>query len=88
MSLVLNKPKEPKERTEAAFVAAANERPGKKKSDMINFRASPVFHGIVANEVERTGQNQTTILRAALLAYEGLSESDKNHWLLESAKAG
>ncbi|EBP0440024.1 CopG family transcriptional regulator [Salmonella enterica] len=55
---------------------------------MINFRASPVFHGIVANEVERTGQNQTTILRAALLAYEGLSESDKNHWLLESAKAG
>ncbi|EIK4671366.1 CopG family transcriptional regulator [Salmonella enterica] len=88
MSLILNKPKEPKERTENEFVAAANERPGKKKSDMINFRAPPAFHEIIANEAARTGQNQTTILKAALIAYERMDDNDKNYWLLESAKAG
>ncbi|EQB1525433.1 CopG family transcriptional regulator [Enterobacter hormaechei] len=82
----LNKPAQTPIITEKAFVSAANDKPGKRKSDMINFRASSHFHEIIAAEVERTGQDKTTILRAALLAYEELEPGERDRLLLESSK--
>lgn len=82
----LNKPAQTQITTEKAFVSAANDKPGKRKSDMINFRAPPHFHGVIDDEVERTGQGRTTILRAALLAYEALEPGERDRLLLESSK--
>lgn len=84
--LKLNKPTEKPIITESAFVAGANDKPGKRKTDMINFRASPHFHEIIGTELERTGQDRTTILRAALLAYDELPQSERDRLLLASSK--
>lgn len=55
---------------------------------LLNFRLSPFFDDILENESTRTGQPRTTVLKAALAAYDQLDENQKNHWLLESAKLG
>ncbi|HHF8530982.1 TPA: CopG family transcriptional regulator, partial [Escherichia coli] len=41
---------------------------------------------ILEAEAIRTGQSRTTVLKAALAAFDNLDENQKNHWLLESAK--
>ncbi|EBH1716602.1 CopG family transcriptional regulator [Salmonella enterica] len=52
----------------------------------MNFRASDHFHEIISAELERTGQDRTTILRAALLAYDELPQSERDRLLLASSK--
>ncbi|EBD5272927.1 CopG family transcriptional regulator [Salmonella enterica] len=52
----------------------------------MNFRASDHFHEIIGAELERTGQDRTTILRAALLAYDELPQSERDRLLLASSK--
>ncbi|HGP4140779.1 TPA: ribbon-helix-helix protein, CopG family, partial [Enterobacter roggenkampii] len=52
----------------------------------VNFRLSEAFDDILEAEAIRTGQSRTTVLKAALAAFDNLDENQKNHWLLESAK--
>ncbi|EAX3396458.1 CopG family transcriptional regulator [Salmonella enterica subsp. enterica serovar Typhimurium] len=54
----------------------------------MNFRLTEVYKEILEAEASRTGQSKTTILKAALAAFDSLDENRKNHWLLESAKLG
>ncbi|AVI93334.1 CopG family transcriptional regulator (plasmid) [Klebsiella pneumoniae] len=44
------------------------------------------FEEILESGAQRTGQSKTTVLKAALAAFDNLDENLKNHWLLESAK--
>ncbi|KSA82162.1 CopG family transcriptional regulator [Escherichia coli] len=54
----------------------------------MNFRLTEVYKEILEAEASRTGRSKTTILKAALAAFDSLDENRKNHWLLESAKLG
>ncbi|WP_117051334.1 ribbon-helix-helix protein, CopG family, partial [Klebsiella pneumoniae] len=56
------------------------------KAKLVNFRLSEAFDDILEAEAIRTGQSRTTVLKAALAAFDNLDENQKNHWLLESAK--
>ncbi|ARF52062.1 CopG family transcriptional regulator (plasmid) [Pantoea stewartii subsp. stewartii DC283] len=52
----------------------------------MNFRLTEAYEEILEAEAQRTGQSKTTVLKAALAAFDNLDENLKNHWLLESAK--
>ncbi|EGX7149739.1 CopG family transcriptional regulator [Escherichia coli] len=54
----------------------------------MNFRLTEAYEEILEAEAIRTGQSKTTVLKAALAAFDSLDENLKNHWLLESAKLG
>ncbi|MFS7603008.1 CopG family transcriptional regulator [Klebsiella pneumoniae] len=58
------------------------------KPKLMNFRLPAYFEEILEAEAQRTGQSKTTVLKAALAAFDNLDENLKNHWLLESAKLG
>ncbi|WP_198600903.1 CopG family transcriptional regulator [Escherichia coli] len=58
------------------------------KSRLLNFRLTEAYEEILEAEAIRTGQSKTTVLKAALAAFDSLDENRKNHWLLESAKLG
>ncbi|WP_312698641.1 CopG family transcriptional regulator, partial [Escherichia coli] len=55
---------------------------------LVNFRLSDGFESILEAEAVRTGQNKTTVLKAALAAFDNMDEAEKNRWILESAKIG
>ncbi|HBW0966171.1 TPA: CopG family transcriptional regulator [Escherichia coli] len=92
MTLKLNRPKLPE--TEGAatnadtarFISGANRRPSSGKGRLVNFRLSDGFESILEAEAVRTGQNKTTVLKAALAAFDNMDEAEKNRWILESAK--
>ncbi|EIF2994562.1 CopG family transcriptional regulator [Escherichia coli] len=58
------------------------------KARVLNFWLTEVYKEILEAEASRTRQSKTTILKAALAAFDSLDENRKNHWLLESAKLG
>ncbi|WP_376786755.1 CopG family transcriptional regulator [Atlantibacter hermannii] len=58
------------------------------KARLLNFRLTEAYEEILEAEAQRTGQSRTTVLKAALAAFDSLDENLKNHWLLESAKLG
>lgn len=94
MALKLNTPKipesnEPATNAETArFIAGANKKPVTAKAKLLNFRLNENFEGILESEAMRTGQSKTTVLKAALAAWDNMDENQRNHWLLESAKIG
>lgn len=70
----------------ARFISGATRKPTPGKAKLVNFRLSEAFDDILEAEAIRTGQSRTTVLKAALAAFDNLDENQKNHWLLESAK--
>lgn len=94
MALKLNRPnidesQQPATSTETArFISGATRAPVVGKPKLMNFRLPAHFEEILETEAQRTGQSKTTVLKAALAAFDSLDENQKNHWLLESAKLG
>jgi len=94
MALKLNRPnveesQQPATRAETArFISGATRTPLVGKPKLMNFRLPGHFEEILESESQRTGQSKTTVLKAALAAFDNLDENQKNHWLLESAKLG
>lgn len=94
MALKLNTPKlpesnEPATNAETArFIAGANKKPVTSKAKLQNFRLNESFEAILESGSARTGQSKTTILKAALAAWDNMDENQQNHWILESAKIG
>lgn len=94
MALKLNTPKlpdsnEPATNAETArFIAGANKKPIAAKAKLHNFRLSENFENILESDSMRTGQSKTTVLKAALAAWDNMDENQKNHWFLESVKIG
>lgn len=92
MALKLNRPvvqesQEPATSAETArFISGATRKPAPAKAKLVNFRLAEAFENILEAESIRTGQNRTTVLKAALAAFDNLDEKQKNHWILESAK--
>ncbi|WP_168403005.1 CopG family transcriptional regulator [Erwinia amylovora] len=92
MALKLNRPvveesQEPATNAETArFISGASRKPVTSKARLFNFRLSETFDDILEAEAVRTGQSRTTILKAALAAYDNMEESQKTHWIMESAK--
>ena len=84
--VVQNTEKEATNTDTARIISGANRKPTSGKGRLVNFRLSEAFETILETESIRTGQNKTTVLKAALAAYENMDENVKNHWLLESAK--
>lgn len=72
----------------ARFISGANRKPATGKGRLVNFRLSDAFESIIETEAVRTGQNKTTVLKAALAAFDSMDEHEKNRWILESAKIG
>ena len=70
----------------ARFISGASRNTKSSKSKLTNFRLSKNFEDILETEAMRTGQHKTTVLKAALVAYNNLDENQRNFWLLESAK--
>lgn len=71
----------------ARFISEGDRRPSSGKAIPKNYRLKEVFIEIMEEEAQRTGMNQTDILKAALAAFSrGLDENQKNYWLLESKK--
>ena len=91
MALKLNVPTipdgdKPATNTETArFIAGAVKKQGSKPK-LANFRLTARYDNILDTEVARSGMSRTSVLKAALAAYENLDENQKNYWLLESAK--
>ncbi|PWI77271.1 CopG family transcriptional regulator [Enterobacter sp. CGMCC 5087] len=91
MALKLNVPTipdgdKPATNTETArFIAGAIKKQG-PKTKLVNFRITERYDSILDTEAARTGMSRTSVLKAALAAYENLDENQKNYWLLESAK--
>lgn len=94
MALKLNRPnidesQQPATNAETArFISGATRAPVVGKPKLMNFRLPAYFEDILEAEAQRTGQSKTTVLKAALTAFDNLDENLKNHWLLESAKLG
>lgn len=92
MALKLNRPvvqesQEPATSAETArFISGASRKPVTSKARLFNFRLSETFDDILEAEAVRTGQSRTTILKAALAAYDSMEENKKTHWIMESAK--
>ncbi|WP_455865665.1 ribbon-helix-helix protein, CopG family [Pantoea agglomerans] len=92
MALKLNRPvvqesQEPATNAETArFISGASRKPVTSKARLLNFRLSESFDDILEAEALRTGQSRTTILKAALAAYDNMEESQKTYWIMESAK--
>lgn len=70
----------------ARFIASGDRRPDTGKPIPATFRLPQAVIDALEEEAGRTGQNKTTILKAAIMAYSFLDESDKNKWLLDSMK--
>lgn len=94
MALKLNTPKlpelnEPATNAETArFITGANKKPATSKAKLLNFRLNESFENILESGAMRTGQSKTTVLKAALAAWDNMDENQQNHWILESAKIG
>lgn len=94
MALKLNTPKIPESNKPATnaetarFIAGASKKNATSKAKLLNFRLNENFEGILESEAIRTGQSKTTVLKAALAAWDNMDENQRNHWLLESAKIG
>nr|AWH57672.1 hypothetical protein [Escherichia coli] len=93
MALKLNRPnidesQQPATSRNRAFISGATRAPVAGKPKLMNFRLPAYFEEILEAEAQRTGQSKTTVLKAALAAFDNLDENLKNHWLLESAKLG
>lgn len=70
----------------ARFIASGDRRPDTGKPIPATFRLPQAMIDALEDEAGRTGQNKTTILKAAILAYSFLEENEKNTWLLECMK--
>ncbi|HBJ6904411.1 TPA: stability/ partitioning determinant [Salmonella enterica subsp. enterica serovar Wyldegreen] len=91
MAMILNKPavntvENPSAHEVARFIADGDKRPTKGRAVTRTYRLNPVFIDLVEADAQRTGQNNTDILKAALAAWSQLDDNQKNHWLLEAAK--
>ncbi|MBS0883490.1 stability/partitioning determinant [Pantoea sp. JGM49] len=70
----------------ARFIRQGDSRPS-KGTQPTNFRLPAVIIEMLDEEALATGQNKTTILKAALLAYcTSMDQNEKNRWLLEAPK--
>ncbi|EGB64479.1 hypothetical protein [Escherichia coli] len=72
----------------ASHIPEENSKQMTAKARLLNFRLTEAYEEILEAEAIRTGQSKTTVLKAALAAFDSLDENRKNHWLLESAKLG
>ncbi len=72
----------------ASHIPEENSKQLTAKARLLNFRLTEAYEEILEAEAQRTGQSRTTVLKAALAAFDSLDENLKNHWLLESAKLG
>lgn len=70
----------------ARFIASGDRRPDTGKPIPATFRLPQAVIDTLEEEAGRTGQNKTTVLKAAIMAYSFLDENEKNKWLLESMK--
>lgn len=70
----------------ARFIAQGDSRPVTKKTQPTNFRLTPEIIAILDEHSAQSGQNKTTILKAAILAYHNMTENERNTWLLEAPK--
>ncbi|ENY9323501.1 stability/ partitioning determinant [Salmonella enterica] len=92
MAMILNKPavntveNKPSAHEVARFIADGDKRPTKGRAVTRTYRLNPVFIDLMEADAQRTGQNNTDILKAALAAWSQLDDNQKNHWLLEAAK--
>ncbi|RMU17945.1 Stability/partitioning protein [Pseudomonas amygdali pv. lachrymans] len=70
----------------ARFIASGDRRPDSGRPIPATFRLPQTVIDALEEEAGRTGQNKTTILKAAVMAYSFLEENEKNKWLLDSMK--
>lgn len=70
----------------ARFIRQGDSRPS-RGTQPTNFRLPTGIIEMLDEEAQATGQNKTTILKAALLAYcTSMDQNEKNRWLLEAPK--
>lgn len=70
----------------ARFIRQGDSRPS-TGTQPTNFRLPTGIIDMLDEEAQATGQNKTTILKAALLAYcTSMDQNEKNRWLLEAPK--
>lgn len=72
--------------SQARFIAEGDRRPEKGKGQLCSFRLPPAFVEFLEEEAMRSGQNKTTILKAALAGFSEADTNEKNKWYIESAK--
>lgn len=70
----------------ASHIPEENSNQLTAKARLLNFRLTEAYEKILEAEAQRTGQSKTTVLKAALAAFDNLDENQKDHWLLESTK--
>ncbi|MTC74186.1 stability/ partitioning determinant [Providencia sp. wls1919] len=94
MSIKLKVPKIPemdkneeqlKQGEKSRFINDGDRKPASNsKSVLRSFRLPLTFVDILDNEAEKVGQNNTLILKAALLGFKDLNSNDKNKLILEA----
>lgn len=73
--------------SQSHFIAEGDRRPDNGKALLCSFRLPPSYVALLEDEVMRSGQNKTAILKAALLAFSEADVNEKNRLLLNSVKA-
>lgn len=94
MSIKLKVPKIPeinnneeqlKQGEKSRFINEGDRKPASNsKSTLRSFRLPQSYIEILDNEAENGGQNNTLILKAALLGFKELNSNDKNKLILEA----
>lgn len=70
----------------ARFIRQGDSRPVRRTLPT-NFRLPAEIIDMLEEEALKTGQNKTTILKAAILAYcTSMDQNEKNRWLLEAPR--
>lgn len=70
----------------ARFIRQGDSRPVRRTLPT-NFRLPADIIDMLEEEALQTGQNKTTILKAAILAYcTSMEQNEKNRWLLEAPR--
>ncbi|MEN4758191.1 stability/partitioning determinant [Pantoea agglomerans] len=70
----------------ARFIRQGDSRPVRRTLPT-NFRLPADIIDMLEEEALQTGQNKTTILKAAILAYcTSMDQNEKNRWLLEAPR--
>ncbi|RAH26726.1 stability/partitioning determinant [Pantoea agglomerans] len=70
----------------ARFIRQGDSRPVRRTLPT-NFRLPADIIDMLEEEALQTGQNKTTILKAAILAYcTNMDQNEKNRWLLEAPR--
>lgn len=85
---VAEEPREPAQvkGSTARFIRQGDSRPVRRTLPT-NFRLPADIIDMLEEEALQTGQNKTTILKAAILAYcTSMEQNEKNRWLLEAPR--